>query len=573
MVVALNPAAGGAQESQRVERLTIATEADKGNLTPYSFRPPPGLHSEMVGLVYDTLFLDPYTEEPIPWLATEVSPSEDAKTWTVKLRDDVSWHDGEKFTAEDVAFTYKYYKEGPPNRYSHHASSVPVIDSVEVKNPQTVEFTCAQPCPTLALITLADLPILPKHIWEDVEDPLTYTEPPVGTGPYKLVEHKEDRSYTFEANEDYFLGPPVVKELVFLIVKDPSSMFLALQSGQVDTVTLPIPPELQKKFEKNEEIELIEGNRFTSVFYRINPEHPLLGQPEFRNALGMAIDRQALVETVLLGQGRPGSPSFMHPDSDWFKPQEATFDPDRAEEILDEMGITDTDGDGIRESDGQPVRLSVLVPANAPLPIRTAELVARQLREIGIELKVQSLDPGTLSQRQNAGEFDLVSFTGVPHLLGDPTQMIESLDSLLFYNDPRYEPLKSEWFETTTIEERREKLFEIQSLFVENPPAFTLYYPDTTYAYRPAAYDRWVPVKGHGIHHKWSFIPEAWEMLGVERASKVSQDSQAAPAQQEKQSGGGGTPVYALIGAGVVVLLALAGILWWFFRGTGEEEI
>jgi peptide/nickel transport system substrate-binding protein len=403
---------------------------------------------------------------------------------------------------------------------------------------------------------------------------MTFTgQLPVGTGPYRLVEYTEDQSYRFEANEDYFLGPPTVREIVMPIVKDPSSMFLAVETGQVDSATLPIPPEIQERLEGTQDVELVDGNRFSSVFYRINPEHPLLDQPEFRNALGMAIDRQELVDTVLLGRGRPGSPSFMHPDSRWYEPQEATFDPAQAEAILDEIGISDSDGDGTRESDGEPVSLSVIVPANDPQQIRTAELVARQLGEIGVDLQVQSLDPGTLSQRQNAGEFDLASFQGVPHLLGDPDQLIESLETLLFYSNPEYEELKAEWFEAATIERRSELLSEIQLLFDEDPPALTLYYPDTIYAYRASAYDGWVPVKGHGIHHKWSFIPEAWERLGVERASEASQDSQAAPAQQE-ESGGDGTPVYALIGAGVVVLLALGALLWWLFgRGAGEEEI
>lgn len=572
-MVVLSPSTSGAQQPERVERLTIATEADKGNVTPYSFRPPPGIHSEMVGLVYDTLFLDAYTDEPIPWLATKATSDEESRVWTVKLRDDVTWHDDEKFTAEDVAFTYDYYREGPPNRYSHHASDVPVTESVEAVDDTTVEFTCAQPCPTLDLVTLADLPILPEHIWSEVEDPMTYTDLPVGTGPYTLEEHEEDQSYRFEANEDYFMGPPVAEEIVMPVVPDPQSMFLSLQSGQVDSVTLPIPPELQKKLKKNEEVELAEASRFTSVFYIFNRERPPLDQPEFRKALDLAIDREELVETVLLGNGRPGSPSFMHPDSVWFREQEADFDPDQAREMLDEAGISDSDNDGVREYEGEPVRLAVIVPANAPQPIRTAELVAGQLEEIGVELEVQSLDPGTLSQRQNSGEFDISSFTGVPHLLGDPDQMIESLRSLLVYEDPRYEELEAEWFETTTIEDRREALFEIQKLFVEDPPALTLYYPDTTFAYRPEAYDGWIPVDGHGIFHKWSLLPESWEMLGVERAAAQSAPSDGDAGESEGAAEEATTP-YALIAAVVAVVL-VAGLLIWrrLSRGDGEEEI
>ncbi|MDP9455546.1 MAG: ABC transporter substrate-binding protein [Actinobacteria bacterium] len=567
-VVVLGPTGAGAQQPERVEKLTIATEADKGNLTPYSFRPPPGVHSEMVGLIYDTLFLHPYTEEPIPWLATEASANADATTWTVKLRDDVTWHDGEEFTAEDVAFTYDYYRDGPPNRYTHHASDVPVVESAEALDATTVEFTCERPCPTLDLVTLADLPILPRHIWEDVEDPQTYTELPVGTGPYKLAEYMEDRSYRFEANEDYFLGPPAVREIEMPIVPDPQSTFLALQNGQVQTATRPAPPELQERIGGARDVETVEGKRFSSIFFRFNAERPPLDQPEFRRALDMAINRQALVDTVLLGRGRPGSPSFMHPDSRWFEPQEAAFDPEQAGAVLDETGITDSDGDGTREYEGEPVSLSVIVPANDPLQIRTAEIVAQQLREVGIELRPESLDPGTLSQRQNALDFELASFQGVPHLLGDPTQMIESLASLLFYSNPEYEGLREEWFEAPTVEQQDETLREIQRLFAEDPPAFTLYYPDTTYAYNSSAYSGWIPVEGHGIFNKWSFIPEASERLRVET---VAQRSAPAPAEEP----GGRTTLYVLLGAGAVVLLAFAVFLLRrrSARGSNEDRI
>ncbi len=565
MLIALSPAAGGAQEPQQAEKLTIATEADKGNLTPYSFRPPPGLHSELTNLIHDTLFLDPYTEEPIPWLATEATPNSDATTWTVTLRDGVTWHDGEQFTAEDVAFTYDYYKEGPANRYSHHASEVPVIESAEALDESTVEFTCADPCPTLDLITLADLPILPKHIWENVDDPQTYTDLPVGTGPYKLADYVEDQSYRLEANEDYFLGPPTVQEIEMPIVPDPSSMFLALESGQVDTVTRNVPPELEERLGETENVELVEGDRFSSLFYIFNAESPPLDQQEFRRALDLAIDRQELVDTVLLGSGRVGSPSFMHPDSVWYESQEASFDPEQANTILDDAGISDSDGDGIRESDGEPVSLSVIVSANDPQQLRTAELITQQLQEIGVELEVESLDPGTLSQRQNARDFELSSFQGVPHLIGDPTQMIESLNSLLNYSNPEYERLRSEWFQATTAEQQSDVLSEIQALFAEDPPAFTLYYPDTRYAYNSSAYDGWLPAEGHGIHHKWSLIPEASELMGVERVSQTT---------QEESAGGGRAAVYALVGAGVLAVLALGVLLWRrSARKTDEDQI
>ncbi|MBA2442598.1 MAG: hypothetical protein H0V53_09365, partial [Rubrobacter sp.] len=420
------------------------------------------------------------------------------------------------------------------------------------------------PCPTLDLVTLSDLPILPEHVWAEVEDPLTFDELPVGTGPYELVEYEEDQSYRFEANEDYFLGAPAVGEIDMPIVPDPSSMFLSLETGEVDTATLNVPPELEEQLEEPEDVELVDGERFTSVFYRFNDEDPPLDQPEVRRALDLAIDREELVETVMLGNASVGSPSFMHPETRWYEPQEASFDPEEAESILDEAGISDSNGDGVREVDGEPVSLSVIVPANAPQQVRTAELMVGQMEEIGVELEVESLDPGTLSQRQNDRDFELASFQGVPHLLGDPTQMIESLDSLLFYSNPEYDELRSEWVQSTTVEEQDERLSEIQTLFVEDPAAFTLYYPDTNYAYNTEAYEGWIPVEGHGIHHKWSFIPAAAEMLDGERVA------QSAPAEE---TGGGAFP-YVLVGVGVVALLGIVLFLWWRSnRGTDEDEI
>ncbi|HEV8045516.1 MAG TPA: ABC transporter substrate-binding protein, partial [Rubrobacter sp.] len=329
----------------------------------------------------------------------------------------------------------------------------------------------------------------------------------------------------------------------------------------------PVPPELQESLGEARDVELVEGKRFASIFYRFNAESPPLDQQEFRRALDMAVDRQALVDTVLLGNGRTGSPSFMHPDSRWFEPQNAAFDPEQAGAILDEAGITDSDGDGSREYEGEPVSLSIIVSANDPLQIRTAELVAQQLGEVGIKLLPESLDPGTLSQRQNALDFELSSFQGVPHLIGDPTQMIESLESLLVYSNPEYEGLREEWFQSTSVEQQGETMREIQRLFVEDPPALTLYYPDTTYAYNSSAYDGWIPVEGHGIHHKWSFIPEAPELLGIETVAQ-----RTAPPKEEP---GGRTILYALVVAGAVVLLVLAIFLLRrrSARGSDEDQI
>lgn len=152
-----------------VRTLRIAIPKDYANLSVYTAGASDA--DPFVGLIYDTLFSTPYVDDPRPLLATSAEQTVRNRTWVVKLRDGVSWHDGEPFSAADVVFTYELYRDGPPNRWTHHASLTPNMRRVVALDDRTVQITCAQPCPTLAAITLADLPILPKHIWSNVADP------------------------------------------------------------------------------------------------------------------------------------------------------------------------------------------------------------------------------------------------------------------------------------------------------------------------------------------------------------------------------------------------------------------
>ncbi|WP_218971975.1 ABC transporter substrate-binding protein [Cytobacillus kochii] len=141
-----------------VEELKIGVPSDVGPLNIYT-----GNMDWLTDLVYDKLFSpSPYVDEPQPWLAESAEQLDDT-TWRVKIRSGIKWHDGEDFTAEDVKFTYEYYRDGPPNRHTHHVSEVPKVDTIEILDDgETLEFKCAYACPSMATITFADLPILPK---------------------------------------------------------------------------------------------------------------------------------------------------------------------------------------------------------------------------------------------------------------------------------------------------------------------------------------------------------------------------------------------------------------------------
>ena len=196
-----------AQEDEPVS-LTIGLHAAEKNFNPVVRPMAQPLTHDLTSLVYDTLFWSQASVTPEPFLATEAVSSDDARTWTVSLREGVTWHDGEAFTADDVAFTFQWHTDlGGVSRYGHHVTDHPTFVSAEVIDDLTVVLNFEDPIPTFMFLPGGDTPILPEHIWSQIDEPLTHaTELAVGTGPFKMVEYVPDTSYRLVANEDYFPG-------------------------------------------------------------------------------------------------------------------------------------------------------------------------------------------------------------------------------------------------------------------------------------------------------------------------------------------------------------------------------
>jgi len=491
--------------------LTIAVARDTGPLNIYSND---SGADNLLGLVYDKLLEpSPYVDKPIPGLA-ERATQLDPLTWTVTLRDGVTWHDGTPFTAEDVKFTYESYRDGTPNRHTHHVNAVPKIDRVSIDDRRTVRFVCAYPCPMLGAVTFADLPILPKHIWEHIKEPQTHNALPIGTGPYKLVEHRSDQLYRFQANASYFMGRPLVDELVAPVIKDSNAMFTALTTGEIDVAVSDVPPELLAGIKRQPAIKTIETGPLSDITIHMNFERVPFDRPEFRRALSLMIDRQQIVDTILLGHGRPATRGYNHPDSPWTKPGLSTpFNRDEAKRLLDGLQFVDRNHDGIRDMpSGQALQFTLVVPSGEPVWVRAAEMVATQARAVGIKLTVQPLDIGAvLSLITTSREFDLYVFDAGPHSVADPDNYVMGLIGRHLWSAgvpyPALDALLKEWKQTTDIESRKQVLFKIQELMSREPTAIALYYPVSIFAYRPAAYDNWVESPGFGIVNKWSFLP------------------------------------------------------------------
>lgn len=515
--VAVGMPAAGAQQSP--SKVTVAIKANENNLTPFTLTllGLPVSH-DLTNLVYDTLFWSQVKADPEPWLATGAEPNEDRTQWTVKLRPGVAWHDGVPFTAEDVKFTFEKMKSTTGGRYSHHVWEYPVFKSADVLDPLTVRINFEQPAPTFKILPGADLPMVPKHIWENIADPSKATDIlPIGTGPYKMTSFVPDQIYRLEANASYFKGRPKVDAIDLPIVKDQSAAFAALQTGQVDSVDRSVPPELFEQMSNQPGVKVVQSTRMESVHLHFNTRKGALTDPKVRNAITEAINNQAIVDTVLLGHARPGQDGWVHPDSAWADPQAThIFDVARANQELDAAGILKGE-DGIRRTaDGNRIEFSISVAANEPQHTRSAQLIAQQVEAIGVKVNVESVDAATLRQRRGTGNYDAFITNLESHAHADP-------DALMFffhspapgapagsfggYSSPQFDKLVEQARSTIDNTERKRLLVEAQRVFAADAPALVLYYPNGDYAYRTSAYDGWIADTGHGILTKRSFIP------------------------------------------------------------------
>ncbi|GEK34886.1 ABC transporter substrate-binding protein [Kurthia sibirica] len=464
-------------------------------------------------MVYDKLMASsPYIEKPIPWLAEKVTKENDT-TWTVVVRDGIKWQDNQKFTAEDVKFTYEYYRDGAQNRYTHHVNEVPSIKAIDIaKDGKTLTFTCEYACPQLDTITFADLPILPEHIWKGVENPRKVTELAIGTGPYKLTEYKAGDHYTLQANTDYFKGEPTVSKINLPIISDSTAMFNALKTGEIDISKRTVPTELESSL-LSSDFKLAKVSALSIVQLGMNFTKEPFADETFRAALSNAINQDALVKTV--GSGVSGVEGYPHKDSPWTNPtNKQPFDQNAAITAFDKLGYKDLDGDSFRENQaGKKVTFKLIVASNEPIYVRVAELIKKQLADVGFDVHVKAEEPTTFAADSNDKNYDLyVSLIG-PHGAADPDQFIMSNRSgYLWTKDlsyPAMDSLQKEWEATSTAEARKAVSFKLQTLYNAQPTAISLYYPEAVYAYNAKKYDGYVETLGFGIINKYSFLSRA----------------------------------------------------------------
>ena len=501
------------------EPLVMLIDNDEGPITPANFNTFIG--AWMVGWIYDPLFVRAPDLEPVPALATEANRSEDGLTWDITLREGVTWHDGEPFTAEDVVFSYNFLIE------AGRAPNLGAVEEVEANGDHALTIHLSEPAPFFLSEGLAGYYIMPEHVWRDqepVSGELSQFQGRIGTGAYMLEEIVPGESYTLQANPDYFRGAPAVPTLIAKIVKDRTQQFNQLRTGEAQAVLSSVPPAQVEQLAANEEIDIAQGSDFFNYVFYANGSRPPFDDADVRRAIAMAINTEELVDVVLLGQGVQLPLSWYHPDLPWAIEIPHEFDPAAARTLLDERGMVDADGDGVREYEGEPMSYEVLCDTNNTVEVRATELIIGWLGDVGIEARqnCQDIDTSVAQIWPNFvsvpdPDYDLAIWgwsSGVQFQRGFVRGLLHGdfggvgWGNLSGVADPELDSLMDEYVSSIDPERTEALNVAIQERMAENVPWIPLMSPGGNFAYRPAVYDDWVYMRGTGIMTVWSFLPE-----------------------------------------------------------------
>ncbi len=496
---------------------------DEDTINPYSYVSGfPGWNLLM--MQYDSLMQLDEAGNPQLWLASSVTPNADLTEYTVGVVDGVKWHDGTDLTVNDVKFSFEYFIASATGRFSRDLRGV---ESISVNDAGELVVSLAAPNPAFDLVVLADIPIIPEHIWTDIDDPGERAfdiSTNVGSGPFMMTEYEPNQFYKLVANPDYFRGTPSVDELVVVIFADDAGALAAIRSGEVDVGFDRVSPEQIELLDAQDPLDVAQGPEFTTQMINIDVSKPPFDDLVVRQAVNLAIDGQDIVDTVYLGAATVGSPGWVHPGKPVYNPEVVPeFDPAAANAMLDAAGYADSDGDGIREFNGEPMKFEYITNSSDSLRLRIAELASAMLKDIGIETVVTSVETSTWEEAvwpgfdiNNGRNYEIATWGWSAPIQANTIRVAELVHSdpgigflnLTGFADAEVDAISAQLLVEADPVVSAELIGRLQVLIAELQPFVMLAYPDGAYVYNSEVYSGWVFIAGQGIVSKLSLLPQ-----------------------------------------------------------------
>lgn len=442
-------------------------------------------------LVFSGLFEYNEQRELVPDLAESYELSEDQKTYTIHLKNNIKWHDGQPFSSEDVLLT------------------IEAIQNQEIKSPLALNLrgvTAEAPDGSTIILTLTEpfapflnsltFGILPYHIWSDIQ-PVSFhlaetNLKPIGTGPYKFNSLKKDRSgniksYELIRNPDYYQRPAYIEKIRFVFYPDLESLIEAGRDKKVEGLGY-VPKESKEFLSKNKEIvsHLLHLPQYTAVF--LNQKNQLLKNLDIKQALAYAINKPEIIEQVLKGEGEPIHAPIL-PGFIGYNPEvkKYEFEPTKAIETLDKAGWALDEESGMRKKDGQELRFT-LTTIDQPDFVATANLLKDYWQKIGVGVELRIIDGSRIEkyvikprdyEALLVGE--IVGTDPDPYSFWHSSQGRDPGLNLSVYVNKDVDQLLEEARKTTDLEQRQMKYLHFQNILADELPALFLYNPTYTY--------------------------------------------------------------------------------------------
>jgi len=512
---------------------------------------------------------------PSPGLAEECVPNEDLTEWTCTFRDDVTWSDGTPFTSRDVAFTYELIMDKDIAIYNSYFSAGPTFET-----PDDTTLVWKSPQPTYSPLTPPWVYILPEHIWSEYSDldkqELKSLEnvPSVTTGPFYLDEVNSGQNWTLKKNPDYWGDEPYYDEIRYTLFTNQDAMAQALKNGEIDVGTY-FETALLPSLDSDPKITVQRNvsDWWLNMAFNFGGQGPdsdplpALQDKTLRTAIAMAIDKQGLVDKAYNGAATPGDSAIHQVPEIWYydvpQDQELPFDPDAANQMLDDAGYErGPDGTRVDPTTGDKLALRMPVSQETGGALIAGQLIVGYLDAIGIDVKLFPVNEGKMYSYWNTGDWDayIWYWTGEPdpnyQLSAFTTKQCKNLSDGCWSN-PEYDSLQAQQQKMVDPEKRQQVVHDALNLIYEETPAIALAYPNNIEAYRNDLVQNFTPVPGDSGY----LVPNY---------NNISMVTVEPAADSDSSSSSSGIPAWGwgLVAAVVVV----GGLLYYIRRGRTDDD-
>jgi peptide/nickel transport system substrate-binding protein len=469
----------------------IALDGPFSNLDPIGSATVTANDERLRTLLFNSLVKKNDKFDYVGELAKEIKTSDDGTTVTFVLQDNVKFHDGKPLTSADVKYTFDQLFSTNGAKASAFYDTVggekrPHILAVETPDEKTVELKIARPALKNQLLSnLVPVAIIP--IGSEVGTQASNTKPPVGTGPYKFVSFDTVQNIVeVEKFNEYWEGAPTIEKIQIKGISDASALQAELKSQIVDLApgVTNLSPDTIQNLGQDQNLKVEKFNGSNIQYLGFNTEVAPLNNVKVRQAIAYAIDRNRIINDLLLGQATIAHSIL--PEESWAYTAgtKYEYDPAKARQLLDEAGFRDTDGDGRREMP----KISFKVSSGNQAVNQYTQMIQSQLVEVGIPVEIDSVEFRTmLSQLQN-GQYQMTTGRWVggnqdPIFLKDlfasseiPSEKRASRNRSR-YSNPKVDELLNQALNETDRERARQLFIQAQEIISAEVPMLPLWYP------------------------------------------------------------------------------------------------